>query len=343
MTKKIRLLSIIPNRDDATSFYRAIGPLTDLTRRMPELEVMEPSKVTWAVIAASCDVLFMQRPFSPDHLTIAQMAKIQGKPIWIDYDDDLFSVPRSNPAFRVYGEERVQKTIATLCAMADVVTVSTETLHDALQKRGPAPLCRECVVIPNSLPMHIIPRFPELPKKRNPLVMWRGSHTHHEDLDTYLDAMAELMREFPETTFHFQGDAYWRLTRLATKNVVFAPPIDIMEYFQLAGTLQPRAIIVPLADNEFNNSKSNIAQLEGLWAGAVPIVPMMKEWTRIGASLTYGPGDQREFYAAVKDAITTSQEKLDEMVMAGREQVSQAYTLDAVNGRRERVIRGLAG
>lgn len=338
--KKIRILAIIPNRNDATSFYRSIGPLTELTRRDGlNIEIAEPSSVSWSVIAANCDILFMQRPYNDDHVTMVKLAKIQGKPIWVDYDDDLFSVPESNPSHAVYGRDDIRRNIATIIASADHVTVSTETLKNAIQGMPTGPLAKKCTVIRNALPMHIIPPAPELPDTRNNLICWRGSATHIEDVEIWMEDILRATNSYKDYTFHFQGEVPWKLKKYATKNMVFSKSIDILEYFELLGNIQPRAMIVPLVDCPFNRAKSDIAFLEGVWAGAMCIAPDMPEWKNM-ATFNYGTMGG-SLMRALNDVIQMGDKYLNERVSLSRQH--DMRRVEAANNERERIIRELAG
>ncbi len=55
--------------------------------------------------------------------------------------------------------------------------------------------------------------------------------------------------------------------------------------------LQPAIMIVPLVDNDFNRAKSNIAWLEGCFAGAAVIAPDFPEFQRPGV-LNYSSPEQ---------------------------------------------------
>lgn len=340
--KKIRILSVIPNRNDATSFYRSIGPLTELTRRDNiNVEVMEPSSVTWAVVAASCDILFLQRPYREEHMVMIDLAKIQGKPVWVDYDDDLFSVPQSNPAHAVYSQDSIRKNIATMIARADVVTVSTEPLKNTLQSAPTGPLAKKCEIIRNALPMHIIPPPKELTNKRNKLFCWRGSATHNEDVELWMTDIIKAASEFSDHTFYFQGEVPWRLKKNATKNMQFAKSIDILEYFQVLGHVQPKAMIVPLANNSFNESKSDIARLEGLWAGALCVGPMMTEWDQ-SSTFKYD-FKQGSLYEQIKKIAEMDDSTLNSLVESGRDEIMKSRVLSYVNDQREALINELMG
>lgn len=243
------------------------------------------------------DGLFLQRPYNRDHKTVVSMAKAQGLPIWLDYDDDLFSVPTDNPSYRIYGDPDVQKNIASIISMADVITVSTEALkqkltrlHDEILKKTDC----DIRVVPNALMTNIIQGQPNF-GKRNPLIFWRGSSTHHRDVMSVSKEILKVHSEFKEFTWHFIGDRLWFLTDyMKHEETLVSEPLDTIEYFDHIQKIAPLVIIVPLNDSQFNQCKSNIAWIEGTYAGALTIAPtQMEEFNKPGV-LRYSTPEEFE-------------------------------------------------
>ena len=86
------LAVLCPSNTDATSFYRGIGPLAEIRRERFNLALTFINDVNWSTLKL-CDAAFLQRPFTSNHLKIAELVKRNQLPLWIDFDDDLFSVP----------------------------------------------------------------------------------------------------------------------------------------------------------------------------------------------------------------------------------------------------------
>ena len=127
----MRLLVNCPAKRDGTSVYRAWGVLPYLGAS--GLELVEcPSSINWTDMV-SCDAVFIQRPIIQGAINLAMYAKQYRKPVWIDYDDDLFCVPKDNPAHDMYNQDAYKENIKRLCSIADVVTVSTKALADKLK------------------------------------------------------------------------------------------------------------------------------------------------------------------------------------------------------------------
>ena len=294
----------IPNPGDATSFYRGMGPLAEMRRLEPMLNLSFTNEWNWATINMSDGVL-MQRPFQNGHLTIAQITKAQNKPLWVDYDDDLFNVPTDNPAHSLYLDENIKKNIAKIIALADVVTVTTPKLKEQFEK-GTRPLNKNIQVIPNAFDEKMFWYREEgnALASRNKVVMWRGSITHTRDVMSYAQQIIETSKEkkFSEWVWRFIGDNLWFVTDyMNQKQVVWSKSIDPIEYHQHIYDIAPSIIIVPLHESDFNKSKSNIAWIEGTFAGALCIAPDWEEWRRPGV-ITYT--DQKSFGDVLTGALT---------------------------------------
>ena len=169
--KKILIFS--PTKSDACSFYRGMG-VFGFIPQMSSKYTFEyaPEKVEWSsIIGAS--LLFMQRPYHDKHLTIAEIAKRQ-MPLWIDFDDALFDVPASNPAYPNYMKPSVQSNMTKLCQMADIITFTSETCRDAFLLAIPTLLNAKCHIIPNAYNNYILP-LTQPPAQQEKVIFWRGS------------------------------------------------------------------------------------------------------------------------------------------------------------------------
>lgn len=273
-----------PNPHDASSFYRAWGPMTQLRQiwnsnkavvdKWGVLEIIDPgplSELTWANIART-DIVMLQRPHHPEMLAIARTAKAVGRFLWVDMDDNLLEVPTDNPMYEVFHNGVVQSTVLEILKMADVVTVSTHHLAAAMATINP-----NVRVIANAHDDRVMPVPDVRPMKK--IVLWRGSKTHERDLKEYAPAILESARDNPDWQFYFMGYNPWFITeqmRQRQGKVIFQS--DFFSYFRRLHELSAAIMIVPLHDSHFNRSKSNIAWIEGTGAGAACLVPKFESW-----------------------------------------------------------------
>lgn len=331
----INLLVNCPNAKDATSLYRGIGPLGSLRHQMPNLNLNFVTEYSWATFKLN-DVFFIQRPYSSQHLGMIQMAKDNGVKVWLDYDDDLFSVPISNPAYGVYSRDHVKKDIAMMINLADHVSVSTDFLKRQLQL-GPQPLNKNITVIPNAFDDDLFGYRTPPSSPRRPLVFWRGSTTHQKDLFTHMEDIMEVVNTNSKWSFLFQGDKPWFLFEKLGGNAIFADPLDPTQYFRQIHESKPSVTMVPLHECDFNKSKSNIAWIEGAFFGSVTVAPDWEEWQRPGI-IHYGK--DRTFGEAMKLAMSNEIDPTRESEKAW-EYIQDCLTLTKMNQKRAAIIESL--
>lgn len=337
MRNTVKVLVNCPNPQDATSLYRGVGPLGTLRRQDDRIQIESAMEYYWGTFKLH-DLLFIQRPYNAKHLMAIQMAKDNNVPVWIDYDDDLFSVPQSNPAHRVYNKDDVRKTVATCIATADVVTVSTQYLKDQFQK-GPQALNKDIRVIPNAFDDDLLRYRTKPNQERRRLMAWRGSNTHQSDLHSCLPQIVDAVNKDSTWTWLFQGDAPWFLTSKLGNNAIFAEPLDPIVYFKQMHEMKPSVMIVPLEDNTFNRSKSNIAWMESAFFGGMTIAPQWDEWKRPGC-VNYASPD--EFGRAIQDIMKGVYNPTD-MAEEAWAYIQENLLLSRVNEMRLQVIQDLLG
>lgn len=310
MNRRPRLLVYCPTPADGTSLYRGIMPLTEL--RDIQL-VMLPGSVQWSDLALG-DIAFVQRPFSEAHLSLLRLMAKNRKPIWIDYDDDLLAVPPDNPTHRVYSLPKVRENLLEAMQLADVVSCSTLFLAERLKKALAAASPKRTPqfrVIPNGMNTRLwrsSDRAEALRRPAEKLIVWRGSDTHTLDLLRYTPEIAALAAKYPEHVWLFIGMNPWMLSRAIPPSRilhrVFMDPMDFMNSIQ---KVRPAVIHVPLDDSPFNRCKSNIAWIEGSWAGAACVSPDWDEWRRPGMGGNYGT-HEGSFFDTVSRVIDAGPE-----------------------------------
>lgn len=334
------LLCLIPSFHDATSFYRAAGPIGRIRKVVSNVQFNFINEYNWATLHM-CDALFVQRPFKEDHVKVIEMAKNQGLKVWVDYDDDLFTVPTDNPASGVYNEAATKKAVAKCIAMADEVTVTTPFLKKRFQE-GPVPLNKNITVIPNAFDFEMFNYRDDETSMRNKIMLWRGSITHERDLTTVAKEVINIAQDpkCSEWLWRFVGYNPWFITdKLLPKQYIHSKSLDIMEYNRHIFDIAPQAIFVPLHDSVFNRSKSNIAWFEGTLAGAVCIAPNWEEWTQPGIINYDSP---RNFEDIVK-AVMGGQINLEKMVTDSWNHMKENFDIRKVNRKRIEVIERLMG
>lgn len=320
---------VCPEFNDSTSFYRAAGPFSQL-RKIMDIELKLPRQISWSDILL-CDAVFSLRPCSPEHLKLICAAKDLKKPVWVDFDDDFSSIPKANPASKVYNNDKVQSCVKDCISLADIVTVTTGFLKERL-----AILNKNIVVVPNAIDTDILP---PRQKESNQVVLWRGSATHDEDLNFYTTEIVEIAKKYPNMSFEFLGFPFWNtMNQMPKENTKILSPVDIPVYFHALSTIRPKVMQVPLMDSPFNRSKSNIAYLEGCYGGAVTLAPDWNEWRHPGC---VGYKSKDDYWYQLEQIIQMSPSDAMSASASGWEYILDTLTLSKVNKIRKEILENL--
>lgn len=325
----INILCDIPILDDASSFYRGMGPLSQLRKKLP-VNLVTKGTPTWDTLSTT-DILFMQRPFSEDHLKLATLARSMGVPIWMDFDDLLTDVPSDNPTFFVYGQPKVKRTVELLLELADHITVPTQALKDvwsALLSFDP-----KITVIPSGFPDHVM-RL-KRPFEYKPIVSWRGGMSHERDLRSVEQTLIKEIDENPYRLWNFIGYHPWYLVE-GRKNVNQHPFIPLENYHEyLCTEVMPTFHLVPLHDTLFNRCKSDISWMEGVLAGAAVIASeSMPEFDRPGVHYF-------EDMDGLQGFLTIAPSQLKVMHLESWNFIQENRTLERLNQNRIDIILSL--
>lgn len=320
----INLCAILPDGRDPTSFYRGMGPLGALREIVPNLLISEQRGFDWRTIKMF-DVFFMQRPHTEGHIKLARMIKQQHKPLWIDFDDDLFNVPTGNPNYDFYKD--CHKVISELRYAADIVTVSTNHMAETTFPNA--------VVIPNAFDDYLF-SF-KTKENQSKSVRWRGSHCHEKDLMLVEKDTLCLARSFPDWKWKFWGANPWYLSD-EIKNHEYKASIDIIDYFEALAKDDSSIAMVPLVDSSFNRSKSNIAWMEATYSGAVTFASNLPEFRQPGVVLADDLHWERDLHHLMTN-ITP--EFIDRHVRSSTEFINDVLLLSKINLLRRDVLEAL--
>jgi hypothetical protein len=334
--KKIDVMVMSPHPEDATSYWRALGPIRWLAKTESEWLSfrMAPNKITWADLAFS-DILFIQRPSDARAVPIIKKAKALGMKIWVEYDDDLLNIPVSNRAYEHYARVEIRQAVTKIIASADVVTVTTEHLASVYR-----PLNNKIVVVPNSFEDDKWFKRNREKSKNSKIVIWRGSSTHDRDLRDYLQPILKTANERLDWKWVFIGKPCAEIYESMPQNrLMIIDGWAIPEYFDFLNTFVAEIAIVPLAENKFNFSKSNIAWQELTYLGATTLGPTWSEWTLPGIT---NYTDSLSFYKSI-NMLMDNKEKREKGLLLSEKEIETNWLLSKANSMRVRIIQDLVG
>jgi glycosyltransferase involved in cell wall biosynthesis len=235
------------------------------------------------------DIIFVQRVHNWDSMAVLERLKAGGKRIVYDLDDDIFNVPKSNPAHGSFGYN--EQTAAVECMkLADVVTVSTKVLQERLKVilGGKVP-----VVVPNAIDPYEgwVPTekigSPDGLKR----IFWQGSNTHDEDWNECFEAVQHVMKTRDDVRLVILGFMPSKVregleTEGCWKNrVEFQDPMAPEAYFRMIKHIRADVGLAPLTMNYFNDGKSNIKWMENTMIGMPTVASNVGPYA---ATITHG-------------------------------------------------------
>lgn len=298
----IRVGYLIQDEEQATSFYRGLGPFNALMKKYPEITFEPFNKTLWTKVS-KYDLVYFFRPSTQNDINFLYDVGLHNVPTWVDYDDDLLAVPTDNPAHSFYSTTETKQSVVRALSMANLITVSTSTLRESFirlySENAPQAPLPTMHVIQNAFNDTIFKRRKPV-KPREKIILWRGSDTHVVDLLQIKESIMSIAEEYQDYYFYFIGQLPWMFKELLdSKRAVHVKTAQPARYMALIEELAPKVMIVPLADNQFNKSKSNIAWMEGSFAGANVVAPDFPEF-KVPGCIKYQP---ELFHASMKTAL----------------------------------------
>lgn len=284
--RKIRLLiANEPEPIGGVTCWRMYWPLDHLQRTYPDLiEVVYSRGPIFPADLYQADVVMCYRPSEPAHMAVIAEAKRLGKPVLLDYDDDLTSIATGHPEYWKLGTKA--HIVKSSAGLADEIWCSTEALAKTFEGA-------RTVVIPNAiLPEAIAPKPADW---KNKTAIWAGSAAHREDADAFKADYTAIIKKVD----HFIWVNFmptWADSYTERARVDLAPWIHTEQYFDTLRNWNTVAIWKPLVSNQFNACKSNIAYITATAVGAVCVTNQAGnlQWEYATRHL---PRDEREFAA----------------------------------------------
>lgn len=296
-------ISVISDADLVNSNYRAYQPVMALARKGHEIYVNRAGEPRFGTAALmQSDVVLIHRYFDRElQGVVEQLRRARVGVVW-DNDDDITSLPRSNPNYRRLGGAKaqiVERELTKMARLAHVVTTPSARLAEKYRAAGAS----DARVLENFLP----PEFDRVkPQKHDGVVIaWLAGLEHQVDyqqlrlgetLERLLDAHADVRVMSIGLGLGLKSDRY-----LHTPEV---------EFLDLARVLSSADIgIAPLADIPWNQARSNIKLKEYAAAGlpwlASPVGAYRGMGDAEGGRLVADDG----WFDALDDLITRERER----------------------------------
>jgi len=210
------------------------------------------------------DVFIFQRSYNRKALDLAVSLRLKGKLTVLDIDDDLLTIPVTNPVFWDFlRNPKLVWITLVLARLVDVVTTTTEQLKQLLEQ-----FVERVIVVPNFLNLeeHQDVQPVRLPEKRI-WMFWGGSNTHLAALQLLEAPLKEVLKRYPDLGLIVMGSKL--PFSLPETQVVYVP---WGEYSFFKRVVKGCDIGLAPLDNSFFNRRKSDLRIKELAIGGCAIV-----------------------------------------------------------------------
>ena len=290
-------------------------------------------------VAREADLIIIQRHFPAEFTEKILHAITRLKvPIIYDLDDMFLDVPPFHPHYNDLSK-RVPY-ITWILKEADLVTVSTTPLQEALKKHTARPIH----VLPNLVDWGLF-NAPPRPRNRQFNLLISGTPTHQGDWSIIEEPLIETLNiHKDDVNAIFFGEIPKRFSDHPSVQLIDFQP-DYKSYASRLRGLDIHAALVPLEDTAFNQCKSDIKWLEYSAAGIAGIFSNITPY-----SSTIKNGETGLLVNNTADAwfhgmehLLDNPEAASVMIENARREVRAHHSIEALSGPYVAVFADLLG
>lgn len=262
--------------------YRSFLPFRHCHRQLAEEGItLELKQYIGNLNDNKYDVCIFHRHISSDFIPVVYALKhFNGgaKIVW-DLDDNLFEIPKSNPAHRSFGPVE-HNVLKMYLSWSDFLTCSTNTLATQIIQKYQADPSR-VAVLPNLVDLNDWPKEKTRCPNDKIHIVWAGSATHQEDLELILEPVKRILAERNDVKFTFIGMIPNDLLIEDPERVAFYYGCEVKYYARYLAESRPDISLAPVIDHDFNRAKSGIKWMEGTLAGGATIASNLDPYSDV--------------------------------------------------------------
>lgn len=249
-------------------FVRAVQPLRELAKHGHEVKLVTTGDTERLQNAADYDIVIGQRFAGYDGMRLWRRARTPANRLVYETDDDVFSIDMANwAAYEKYQQPVIREAVEGYCELADLITVTTETLAQVHRDKG----YENVAVLPNCIPAYVL----DLPRARRdrPRIGWVGGASHGTDVHEAVRAVRRFLNRNDGWDLYLGGTDYRPTFNTRNWNqMIHGDWTQINEdergYYQ---SVDFDIGICPVRDTVFSRSKSALKALE-YNARGIPVV-----------------------------------------------------------------------
>lgn len=319
--------------DHACTVCRAVQPMMHLYSdlSMNGIHIVGDNKT---LPKEEFDIYLFNRLVRPNsYFEIVEPLLQQGKRFIWQCDDNLWHIPKWNPASKLLNLEDLKATELYI-SQCQALWTSTNNLAKFIGHP------EKIKVLPNLIDVN---QFNDkiVHQDQGPIkIVWCGSASHDKDFDVVVEPIIKLLEKYkdkiamifwgylPTDFATYERSPGFPYANLVPKyeNVYFGEWFTNREYFHKLRGLNPDIALMPLDDCEFNYSKSNLKFLEMSMSGAACVATDLPPYESIKHGETgFKIKTSQEWYDCLEELIENKNYRRKISANAF-EQVKQEYS-----------------
>lgn len=282
------------------------------------------------------DAVVFQRVASEKMLTILKRTKEKGKKVYMDIDDALFHVSKTNPAHRVWSpQSEAWNALKEAFKLCDKIFFSTPQLAEVYGIDN-FEVFFNGLDLANPIYSPERNRYNDIPRTKK-VVGWAGSSSHIDSLKEIRKPIKKLLSQRDDVVFALCSNPEFleffdipKDRKLYVQHKPFEEWPPIMSLFDVS--------LAPIVPGIFNSCKSELKVLEaGVW-GVPSVCTMEAPYTRFnktsdGGNLLVYKNDVNEWVKKIS-ILLDNKEKWQDMSEKTKNTIESVYNLREINGKR---------
>ena len=257
-TKNAPTICYLINETIASFYYRCLLPSIYLTK----YNIMITKKSNYkAIVNYHPKIILLQRAVSyQDFQLIQLLQKLPSTLVGVDYDDDFLTIHKTSPCYAM--KIAYKKDIIEIYKQADFIITSTEYLKNRIKKYNGNTYVFENYTDLSAYPLNFIQTDVAYHS-----FLCSSNRTHEIDIKS--SGLIKSIDKLKNAKVHFLFHGYSPTTK--NKNIININACKLYHYFYALCHIEACYGLLPLADIQFNYSKSPIKYFEYVQAGKIPI------------------------------------------------------------------------
>lgn len=291
-------------------------------------------------IVSNYDAVVFQRVASKSMCDLMEYCKTNGIKVFMDLDDDLFTVHSSNPAYAVWHKgSEATKQLSRAIELSDGILCSTDELLNAYRVRFPS---KKYVVIENGVnidsELFSQSRRDELPMDKV-VVGWAGSTSHIDSLKEIVKPVEKLCSRNKNVLFALCSnkefmDIYFK--NIPQEQKVYIPHVKIDQWPRIMSMFD--VSLATVKPSPFNACKSELKLIEaGVWgvpSVATKVAPYDRFRERSGnTTKTIYDNVVNDWVRAIEQYVKDENLRKEHGLIA-KDTVYRHYDIDKINLKR---------